>query len=155
MMNGPSLQETHAPEGNCFGCGVRNEEGLQIQSYAQGDKLIARWKGETRYEAFPGILNGGIIGSLLDCHSNWAAAHHLLVRDQLNQLPTTVTAEYTIKLLRGTPSEKELQLEAWVTESKGSKVYIEANLLDGEDICATCTGLFIAVKPGHPAYGRW
>ena len=24
------------------------------------------------------MLNGGIVGALLDCHSNWAAAYHLM-----------------------------------------------------------------------------
>lgn len=150
-----SLQETHAPLGHCFGCGVTNEHGLRIKSFADGDRLIAHWQGSPRYEAFPGILNGGIIGSLLDCHSNWAAANHLMTRDDLEHLPTTVTAEYHVKLRRGTPSNEPLVIRAWATESKGSKVYIQAELLAGDEVCATCEGLFIAVKPEHPAYGRW
>ncbi len=48
------------------------------------------------------MLNGGIIGALLDCHSNWAAAWHLLQQGKLEQPPCTVTADYAIKLLRPT-----------------------------------------------------
>ena len=154
-MNDLSLQEIHAPQGHCFGCGVTNSHGLQIKSFSEGDKLVARWEGCDRFEAFPGILNGGIIGALLDCHSNWAAAYHLLERDNLESLPTTVTAEYGVRLHRGTPSNKQVELRAWVENSSGSKVHVKAELLADGEVCATCQGLFIAVKPEHPAYGRW
>ena len=71
---GPSLQEHYAPNNACWGCGPSNAEGLRIRSFAQGDEVVADWKPEPKYEAFPGVLNGGIIGTLLDCHCNWTAA---------------------------------------------------------------------------------
>ena len=69
-----SLQDRYAPHNTCFGCGPENEKGLRIKSFMQGDKLVAEWRPEDHHEAFPGMLNGGIIGALLDCHSNWMAA---------------------------------------------------------------------------------
>ena len=48
----------------------------------------------------PNVLNGGVIGTLLDCHCNWTAAYHLMSRRGADQPPTTVTADYTIKLLQ-------------------------------------------------------
>jgi hypothetical protein len=69
-----SLQERYAPNNACWGCGPANAEGLRIRSFPRGDEVVAEWKPEPRYEAFPGVLNGGIIGTLLDCHCNWAAA---------------------------------------------------------------------------------
>mgnify|MGYP000477620052 CR=1 FL=1 len=47
--------------------------------------LICEWESENHHEAFPGMLNGGIIGSLLDCHSNWAAAHFLMKENGKNE----------------------------------------------------------------------
>ena len=76
--DGKSLQEFYAPENACFGCGPANPDGLHIRSFVRGDEVVAEWKPETRYEAFPGVLNGGIIGALLDCHCNWTAAWHLM-----------------------------------------------------------------------------
>jgi len=32
---------------------------------------------------------------------------------------------------------------------------VEAELHAGGKVCATSSGLFVAVKPGHPAYHRW
>ena len=64
------IQEQYAPHNACFGCGPSNKKGLGIRSFAKGDELIAEWTAEEHHEAFPGMLNGGIIGSLLDCHCN-------------------------------------------------------------------------------------
>src|SRR5205823_14203577 len=75
-----SLQEKFAPKNSCWGCGPANTEGLRIRSFPKGDEVVAEWKPEQKYEAFPGVLNGGIIGTLLDCHCNWAAAYHLMKR---------------------------------------------------------------------------
>src|SRR5204863_1255601 len=73
-----SLQERYAPENACWGCGPANPHGLRIRSFPRGEEVVAEWKPEPRYEAFQGVLNGGIIGTLLDCHCNWAAAWHLM-----------------------------------------------------------------------------
>ena len=117
--------------------------------------MIATWKAEAHHEAFPGILNGGIIGALLDCHSNWTAAWHLMQKQKLEEPPCTVTADYTIKLFRPTPSKEEIHLRAWVVDSKEDRATISAELEAGGKVCATCRGTFVAVKPGHPAYHRW
>src|SRR5436305_14929346 len=77
-----SLQERYAPRSACFGCGPANEKGLRIRSFpaADGEEFVCDWKPEPHHEAYPGVLNGGIVGALLDCHSNWAAAYHLMRR---------------------------------------------------------------------------
>src|SRR5918998_6674618 len=118
-MTEKSLQETHSPASACFGCGPANEKGLRIRSFARGDEVVAEWQPEPHHEAFPGMLNGGIIGALLDCHSNWAAAHHLMKQAAAEAPPYTVTADYAVKLRRPTPSGSELRLVARVVESEG------------------------------------
>ena len=67
MSNERSLQETYSPAGICFGCGPANDKGLQINSFVDGDEVVATWTPEPQHQAFPGMLNGGIIGALLDC----------------------------------------------------------------------------------------
>jgi len=77
-----SLQEKYAPGNVCFGCGAANPDGLHIRSFLKNSdgELVAEWKPEKKYEAFNGVLNGGIIGTLLDCHCNWTATYHLMKR---------------------------------------------------------------------------
>jgi acyl-coenzyme A thioesterase PaaI-like protein len=150
-----SLQETYAPHNACFGCGPSNSNGLRIRSFAEGDEVVCDWRPEPYHEAFPGVLNGGIIGTLLDCHSNWAAAWHLMKRAGEDHPPCTVTADYAIKLQRPTPSDVALHLRAWVVDSSEDTATIGAELTANDKVCATCRGTFMAVKPGHPAYHRW
>lgn len=149
------LQETYAPHSTCFGCGPSNEKGLRVRSIPRGDEVVATWKAQTYHEAFPGVLNGGVIGALLDCHSNWTTAWHLMRRANADWPPCTVTAEYAIKLLRPAPANVELQIVSRVVDSKEDRATIEAELSANGKVCATCRGTFVAVKPGHPAYHRW
>lgn len=150
-----SLQETYAPKLACFGCGPANEKGLHIRSFVSGNEVVADWTPEPHHEAFPGVLNGGIIGTLLDCHSNWAAAWHLMQKAGADHPPCTVTADYAIKLLRPTPTNGPVRLVAAIAESTEDRAIVDAKLIAGNKVCATCRGTFVAVKPGHPAYHRW
>lgn len=154
-MTKPSLQERYAPHGICFGCGPVNEKGLRIRSFAEGDEVVADWTAQPHHHAFPGMLSGGITGTLLDCHSNWTAAWHLMEKAGLDEPPCTVTAEYAVKLRRPIPMDAQLHLVARVKESSEDRAVIEATLEAGGKICATSIGTFVAVKPGHPAYHRW
>jgi acyl-coenzyme A thioesterase PaaI-like protein len=154
-MDEPSLQERYAPHNACFGCGPSNPKGLRIRSFAKGDEVVATWMPEPYHEAFPGVLSGGVIGTLLDCHCNWTAAHALMQAAQADSPPCTVTAEYSIGLKRPTPTDAPVQLSAHVVELKGDRAVIEGTLTAGGKVCATCRGVFVAVKPGHPAYHRW
>jgi uncharacterized protein (TIGR00369 family) len=154
-MTEQSLQERYAAASACFGCGPSNAEGLHIRSFAEGEEVLAEWTPEAKYEAYPGMLNGGIVGTLLDCHSNWAAAWHLMRRNGAERPPCTVTADYSIKLLRPTPTDSSLRLVARVVEATETRAVVEAELVAHGKVCATCRGTFVAVKPGHPAYHRW
>jgi acyl-coenzyme A thioesterase PaaI-like protein len=150
-----SLQDRYAPNNRCFGCGPANEKGLRIKSFVEGDDLVARWQPEPHHEAFTGMLNGGIVGALLDCHSNWAATHHLMVRDGAPTPPCTVTADFHVKMRRPTPSGEAVVLRARPVETSGDRVVVEATLSSGDVVTATCRGTFVAVKEGHPAFNRW
>ena len=150
-----SLQDTYAPQNRCFGCGPVNEQGLRIKSYADGDALVCDWQPQPQHVAFDGILNGGICGALLDCHSNWAAAMHLMKQGGADTPPCTVTADFHVTLKRPTPLDRPVHLTARVVESKEDRAVVEATLESGGKVTATCRGTFVAVKEGHPAWHRW
>ena len=150
-----ALQDTYAPNNKCFGCGPANEKGLRIKSIVEGDEVVAEWMPETHHQAFEGMLNGGICGALLDCHSNWTAAYHLMKQRGETTPPCTVTADFHVKLKRPTPMNAPVKLRAHVVESSDDRAVIEATLEAGDKVTATCRGTFVAVKEGHPAYHRW
>jgi acyl-coenzyme A thioesterase PaaI-like protein len=116
---------------------------------------VAEWTPAPHHEAFEGAVSGGIIGTLLDCHSNWMAATHLMKRNGRESPPCTVTAEYHVRLLRVTPSRGPLRLRARVVDSSDDRATVETTLEAGGQTTSTCRGVFVAVKEGHPAYHRW
>jgi acyl-coenzyme A thioesterase PaaI-like protein len=151
-----ALQDRYAPNGTCFGCGPKNERGLRVKSHAQLDgSVTASWRAEKYHEAYDGALSGGIIGTLMDCHSNWTATYHLMKRGGADTPPCTVTADYAIKLRRPTPTSGDIQLVARAVEVGDDRAVVEAELIADGKVCATSRGTFVAVKPGHPAYHRW
>jgi uncharacterized protein (TIGR00369 family) len=150
-----SLQDRYAPDNICFGCGPANPKGLRIKSRVLGDELVAEWTPEPHHQAFPGMLNGGIVASLLDCHGNWAACHHLMKTAGADKPPCTVSAEIAVKYLRPTPASAPVTLRARVLESSKDRATVEATLEAGGKLTATCRGVFVAVKEGHPAFHRW
>ncbi len=90
MSDDAALQDRYAPNGTCFGCGPRNEKGLRVKSRVRGDEVVAVWRAEKFHEAYDRALSGGIIGTLMDCHSNWTAAYHLMKRVSADAPPCTV-----------------------------------------------------------------
>lgn len=157
-MSTASIQEQYAPQNRCFGCGPANDHGLRIRSFPASpgsDDLICDWRPEPWHQAFDGILNGGICGALLDCHSNWTATMHLMRKSGATTPPCTVTSDFHVTLKRPTPMDANLHLHAKVVESSEDRAVVEATLEANGKITATCRGTFVAVKEGHPAYHRW
>jgi acyl-coenzyme A thioesterase PaaI-like protein len=150
-----SLQDRYAARTTCFGCGPANERGLRIKSHVHGDEVVAEWRAESYHEAFPGVLNGGIVGTLLDCHSNWAAAVSLMARAGASSPPATVTADLAVRFLAPAPTAGPIILRARVVDATARRATVESTLEAGGHTCATATATFVAVNPGHPAYGRW
>jgi len=152
-----SLQDTYGAEKNiCFGCGPANPKGLQLKSFpVSATECVAEYKVEKHHQAFEGVVNGGIIGTLLDCHSNWTATWALMQRTGATAPPCTVTADFHVVLKRPTPVDAVLKLRAKAVEVTDDRAVIEATMEANGKITATCKGTFVAVKEGHPAFHRW
>jgi uncharacterized protein (TIGR00369 family) len=150
-----SVQERYAPRSICFGCGPANGRGLRIRSFPEGDGLVAVWTPEPHHQAFEGAVAGGVIGALFDCHCNWTAAYHLMKATGGEAPPATVTAEYAVRFKRPTKAGSPLTFRSRVVEAGEDRATVEATVEADGVICATCRGMFVAVRPGHPAYHRW
>lgn len=151
-----SLQDRYAPENRCFGCGPANEKGLRLKSRVRDDGVVvATFRPEPHHLAFEGFLCGGIIGTLLDCHMNWTAAHAIMRRGGDDSPPATVTASYRVDMRRPTPIDQPVELAARTVETSERKARIEATLSSGGEVTARGEGTFVAVSEGHPAFGRW
>jgi acyl-coenzyme A thioesterase PaaI-like protein len=157
-MSDLSLQRRYAPTSRCYGCGPANDLGLRIESHEVAGtpgELRAEWQPLPHHAAFENVLNGGVIGTLLDCHANWTAAVHVMRERGLATPPGCVTADYAIRLRRPTAVDRPVLLRAWPVDATGDRVVVDAELASGGIITATCRGTFVAVGADHPAYERW
>lgn len=136
-------------EGNiCFGCGKDNAEGLQIKSYWEGDEAVCVWQSEEKYNGWKGLMNGGIMGTLIDCHcmcTAMAAAYTEEGRG-LDSSPAYryATGTMTIKYLKPTPNDQPVELRAKVTEIKGKKVTMHCEMF--ADGTKTAEASVIAIR---------
>jgi acyl-coenzyme A thioesterase PaaI-like protein len=65
------------------------------------------------------------------------------------------TSELNVRFLRVPPSDRPVLLRARVVESDGDRATVEASAESDGHTTVTCRGVFVAVKEGHPAFGRW
>ena len=120
-----------------------------------GDEVVADWKSEPQHVAFAGLVNGGVLSTLLDGNGNWTAAFALMRKGGINSPPGTVTSSYEVQFLRPTPILKTMQIRARVLSTESDRVTIEGFIeVDGKTT-ARMKGIFVAVKEGHPAFHRW
>ena len=149
------VQRQFAPNSICFGCGPSNEKGLKIDSFRFEGGLRTEFETSSEHQAFPGIINGGIIGTLLDCHGNWTAAMAIMDQNGDENPSCTVTANYSVKLIRPTPSNEILTITSKVEDLHEDRAKISMELYANGKLCAKGEGLFVSVKEGHPAFHRW
>ncbi|MCA9934308.1 MAG: PaaI family thioesterase [Ardenticatenaceae bacterium] len=125
---------------HCYGCGRLNPHGHQIKSYWEGDEAVAHFKPEPYHTAVPGYVYGGLIASLIDCHSTGtaAAAAYRAEGREMDTEPILrfLTASLKVDYLKPTPNGGTLTLRARATEVKGRKVVVESSLYAGDLECA-------------------
>ncbi|MHA1576168.1 MAG: PaaI family thioesterase [Candidatus Thorarchaeota archaeon] len=139
-MSKETIQDNWPHEGTfCWGCGINNTHGLHLQSYWDDDIAVATWTPKEHHLAFPGILNGGIIATLIDCHATGTsnAAALKINKDPSDRHFMYVTGSLSVKFLRPTPLDKPVVLQAQASEIKGSRITVTVSLFSGDDKCAT------------------
>ncbi len=151
-MSETSFQELGSVE-HCHGCGSDNEKGLRIKSYWDGDEAVCAWRPQPHHcGGSKDILNGGIIASLIDCHSlNLAIAQAYRSEGRsIGSSPkiSIVTGSMNVSYLRPTPMGRPLHLRARIAKWEGRKVWVSCTLSADGQICATGEVLGIRLEKG-------
>ncbi len=148
-MENPIYFQDHMPENICFGCGIHNEEGLQIKSHWEGEESVCRWVSEKKYQGWPNLLNGGILATLVDCHCMGTAMADAYKRESrsLDSEPIYryATGTLTIKYLKPTPNNKPIELRAGVTEVKNRKTTLTCKVIVDGSVTAEADVIAIRV----------
>lgn len=148
-MTEKAFQDYYPDElGYCYGCGRLNEHGLQIKSHWAGEEAVAVFQPKPFHIAIPGFVYGGLIASIIDCHSTGtaaAAAYRAENRDMDTEPPLRfVTGALHVDFLQPTPLGVELEARARIKEIKGRKIVVTSTLSANGTICAR--GEVVAVQ---------
>lgn len=134
----------------CFGCGRHNEHGLHVQTFWNGEEGIARFTPKPYHTAFPGIVYGGVLASIIDCHSigTAIAAMYQAEGREPNTEPeiTCVTGNLNVSYLQPTPIGVELVLHARIKELTPKKVIVTVSVLVGEQESVKAEVVAVRVK---------
>ncbi len=132
---------------HCYGCGNLNTHGHQIKTVWEGDETVTRFQPESYHTSVPGFAYGGLIASLIDCHSTGTAAA-AMYRQEGREMDTQppfrfVTGSLHVDFLKPTPLV-ELELRGTVKEIKGRKVVVSTTVFANG--VATARGEVVAVQ---------
>ncbi len=134
---------------HCYGCGRHNEHGLHIQTFWDGEVGTARIQPRPYHIAVPGFVYGGLLASLIDCHSigtaaaAWAEAHGVDLEHE--PAPRFVTASLKVDYLKPTPLGPTLVLRSRPVEIGARKVIVETDLRPEGAAGPTVRGHTVAV----------
>lgn len=133
---------------HCYGCGSRNDHGHRIKTFWEGEESVTRYTPEPYHTAVPGFVYGGLLASLIDCHSTGTAAAAMYRAEgrEMDSLPPLrfVTGSLLVKYLKPTPLGVILEIRGRVKEIKGRKVVIESTVY-AEGV-ATASGEVVALQ---------
>jgi len=138
---------------HCFGCGSLNERGLQIKSYWQGEEVVCHWQPQPHHIGYPGILYGGMIAAIVDCHCIWTATAHAYrsAGEEMREGDARyfyVTAALKVNYRKPVPIDRAVELRARVTEFAGKKVTVRCDVLSGGALAADAEVLAVRAPVG-------
>ncbi len=128
---GQSIQERFNPAGRCYGCGPANPIGLHLRSFPVGDDVVADILIPATHENGYGIANGGIVTTLLDCHTGAVLVHEIRGYDWADH-PPFLTYHLDVSLQRPTPVETPLRMAGRLVERRSTELVVTAEIVDGD-----------------------
>ena len=135
---------------DCYGCGTLNPHGLHIKSRWEGSVFVCNWQPKPEHIAYPGLVYGGTIASIVDCHAVWAAlavhcrriGHNILTGPPPFRV---VTASLQVKFLRPASVAQVLELRASVVEQGARKSVVTCSVRQGPLECASAEVVTVRV----------
>jgi uncharacterized protein (TIGR00369 family) len=126
-------------EGFCFGCGRNNPIGLKLKFKRDGDTVRTEFTPERFHQGWPGLLHGGILGTLLDeAMSNVAYATG----------NTCLTASINVRIHQPIKVEVPLVITARITRQGKKLIETEGRvcLEDGTVVAESTAKQFVAAN---------
>ena len=151
-MAGTAFQDL-IPDNSCFGCGRTNQHGLQIKSYWDGpNESVCSFQPHSHHNAGPGqFVNGGIIATLIDCHTICTATADAYRREgrEIGTEPAIwyVTGSLSVRYQRPAAIAVPLELRAQLVEVGQKKARLTCSVRSQGEECAQGEVVAIRVPP--------
>ncbi|MDX1993313.1 MAG: hotdog domain-containing protein [bacterium] len=145
----------------CYGCGRNNQHGLHVRTFWNGEEGIAHFTPQPYHIGYPGVVYGGLLASIIDCHSIATAVAAMYDREKRtpgsDPIITCVTAQLNVYFRKPTPIGAELTLTATAGNVSKKKADVLC-VLTVNDI-HTVSAEVVAVRTNPPTTstgrGRW
>ena len=153
MGEGPAVQDSYPDDvAHCYGCGRLNEVGHQIKTRPVDDGTVTEFTPEIFHTAIPGYTYGGLVASIIDCHSTGSAAVFAIQRDGKavgsQPSPRFVTARLEVDYVLPTPLSL-MVLHGRLVEMKGRKVVVETDLSVNGTVTAKGSAVLVEIPEGR------
>ena len=149
MREPPAIQDFYPEDvAHCYGCGRLNEVGHQIKTRAVGAETVTEFTPEPYHTAIPGYAYGGLVASIIDCHSTGSAAIFAMQERGLavgdGEALRFLTAHLEVDYLLPTPLER-FRLVGRKVEVKGRKVVVATELSVGGTVTAKGSAVLVEI----------
>jgi acyl-coenzyme A thioesterase PaaI-like protein len=148
---GPAVQDFY-PEhlARCFGCGRLNESGYRLKTRWDGDETVTRFTPAPYHTAVQGIVYGGLLASLVDCHSTASGAagiYRAEGREFSDAGPAhrCVTGTLTLRYRRPTALGPELEVRGRIVAVEGRKVTVASWIVVDDEVTVEADAVVIEV----------
>lgn len=150
MIGTIAIQDTYPEDAShCYGCGRLNDDGIQIKTRLDSGSTVTEFEPWPSHTAFEGTVYGGLIASVIDCHSTGSAAIFALTEagTEVGSVPSPryVTAHLEVDFLAPTPLEK-MQVVGRLLEITDRKAIVESELLVDGKVTAKGSAVLVRLR---------
>ena len=131
--------QDYMPNNICFGCGNNTKGGLHIKSYWLDEVAECIWTPTNIHQGWKGIMNGGIIATVIDCHAMGTSMAYAYKHEKrpLGSSPEYkyATGSMKIKYLKPTFNDT-IKLKARILSYSEKKVHISCEVISKGTVTA-------------------
>jgi uncharacterized protein (TIGR00369 family) len=125
----------------CFGCSKKNNSGLHMEFYEDGDTVVCDWLPKSEFQGYYDVLHGGIQATLMDEIASWLV--------QIKIHTSGVTTNLSVRYLKSVPSNKgKIKLIASLANKRRNLVDVHVELFNPDnELCARSEITYFTYPP--------
>lgn len=140
-----AIQDDYVDEfAQCYGCGHLNENGLHVRTGwddANPNRTVAYYDPRADEIAVPGVVYGGLIASIVDCHGIGSASLFLHRKNGHEpgdnvEPPRLVTGSLNVEYFKPTPHGTRLKLVGDIEEIHPKRFAVQVEVMADGELCA-------------------